>query len=226
MPSLFRTIVSLPTSYGLSTLLWKWNFILSLRNLQGFYRNIAVFTLQVFPFATLEKIQTKMVFGAKLQNNEQSSLTLFWWCLSTKALLGSIQPAWAPQRSTHYFAHWGGSVNVGWSLPLTTWVTEAGGCLSWCLSVCLKVLLPGAGWLNVWTTVNRWIALLFWSSLKLFILLPSFWAFGKRIVWNRITWELVTGCVFMVVLSLSLPCTLQALASSRLGGVNVPYRSD
>lgn len=168
MASLFRTIVSLPTSYGPSTLLWKWNFILSLCNLQGFLRNIVVFTLQVFPFATLEKIETKMVFGAKLQNNEQSSLTLFWWCLSTKALPGSIQPAWAPQKSTHYFAHWGGSVNVGWRLPLTAWVTEAGGCLSWCLSVCLKVLLPGAGWLNVWTTVNRWIALLFWSTVSSF----------------------------------------------------------
>lgn len=52
-----------------------------------------------------------------------------------------------------------------WSLPLTK---VAVGCLNRCLNVCLKVLLSGAGWLNVWTAVNRWIALLFWSTVSSF----------------------------------------------------------
>lgn len=55
---------------------WEFHFITAIR--KAFYLNIVVFTLQVFLFASCEKILTKMVFGAKLQNNEQSSLTLFW----------------------------------------------------------------------------------------------------------------------------------------------------
>lgn len=64
------------------------------------------------------------------------------------------------------FAHWGDSVNA--IKFASDNVAEAVGSLSRCLNVCLKVLLPGAGWLNVWTAVNRWIALLFWSTVSSF----------------------------------------------------------
>lgn len=159
-------ILSLTVSYGLSTLTWKWNFIVSLFNLQSFlFKHSGVHFASLPVSKSLKNWDQNGVRGqAKKQRAVLSYIVLVMF---VHADLGAYSRI-GLNRGAHIalFARWGDSENA--IKFASDNLAEAVGSLSTCLNVCLKVLLPGAGWLNVWTVVNRWIALLFWSTVSSF----------------------------------------------------------